>query len=88
MELAGLEPATSWVRSRGFGELEASRLQRFSSERLRCRNICPNNLHPVRHYDDAFAASDRNAGYPRVPSVACPAVTVTGSRSLVAAKSA
>jgi hypothetical protein len=47
MELAGLEPAASWVRSSGSVSLESSRLQRFSRERLEChisRNILEHRL--------------------------------------------
>ena len=38
MELAGLEPATSWVRSSCSYEREPACLQRVSEERLECRN--------------------------------------------------
>ena len=42
MELAGLEPATSWVRSSCSYEREPACLQRVSEERLECRNISHN----------------------------------------------
>jgi hypothetical protein len=44
MELAGLEPATSWVRSNRPPTLKVPRLQRFMTERLECRNIPRNSL--------------------------------------------
>jgi hypothetical protein len=47
MELAGLEPATSWVRSSRPLTLKAPGLQRFIGERLECRNISRNSLHRV-----------------------------------------
>jgi hypothetical protein len=52
MELAGLEPATSWVRSTRFSEWEPAKLQRFSLERLECRNISRNSLQRVLHFDN------------------------------------
>jgi hypothetical protein len=42
MELAGLEPATSWVRSSRPLTSKVLPLQRFMGERLWCRNISPN----------------------------------------------
>jgi hypothetical protein len=59
MELAGLEPATSWVRSSRPLTPKMPLLQRFMGERLECRNISRNSLHPVlqRH-----AILDRSAG--------------------------
>jgi hypothetical protein len=42
MELAGLEPATSWVRSTRSFECEPAFVQRFSGERLGCRNSSRN----------------------------------------------
>jgi hypothetical protein len=47
MELAGLEPATSWVRSSRPLTSKGPRLQRFIGERLECRNISRNSLHRV-----------------------------------------
>ena len=47
MELAGLEPATSWVRSSRPLTSKVLRLQRFMGERLECRNISRNSLHRV-----------------------------------------
>jgi hypothetical protein len=47
MELAGLEPATSWVRSSRPLTPKAPLLQRFMAERLECRNISRNSLHRV-----------------------------------------
>jgi hypothetical protein len=47
MELAGLEPATSWVRSSCSLERELVCLQRVLGERLERRNISPNILQVV-----------------------------------------
>jgi hypothetical protein len=47
MELAGLEPATSWVRSSRPLTLKVPLMQRFMGERLECRNISRNSLHRV-----------------------------------------
>ena len=47
MELAGLEPATSWVRSSRPHTLKVSLLRRFLTERLECRNISRNSVHRV-----------------------------------------
>ena len=47
MELAGLEPATSWVRSSRSPTSKVLRLQRFTGERLESRNISPNTLHRI-----------------------------------------
>src|ERR687892_608169 len=47
MELAGLEPAPSWVRSSRPLTSKVPRLQRFMGERLECRNISRNSLHRV-----------------------------------------
>jgi hypothetical protein len=47
MELAGLEPAPSWVRSSRPLTSKVLRLQRFMGERLECRNISLNSLHHV-----------------------------------------
>jgi hypothetical protein len=44
MELAGLEPATSWLRSSRPFALKVPLLQRFMAERLECRNISRNSL--------------------------------------------
>jgi hypothetical protein len=44
MELAGLEPATSWVRSSRFVARKTLNLERFYGERLECRNISRNTL--------------------------------------------
>jgi hypothetical protein len=49
MELAGLEPATSWVRSSGALRQELADLQRFVAEALECRNISRNNSAVVLH---------------------------------------
>jgi hypothetical protein len=49
MELAGLEPATSWVRSIRFSRREQTDLQRFYHERLKCRNSFRNILGRVLH---------------------------------------
>jgi hypothetical protein len=45
MELVGLEPTTSWVRSSLTAMLRAPRLQVFLGEHLECRNISRNTLH-------------------------------------------
>jgi hypothetical protein len=42
MELAGLELATSWVRSTRSSERELTSLQDFLRKRLECRNISRN----------------------------------------------
>ena len=47
MELAGLAPATSWVRSSRPLTSKVHRLQRFMGELLECRNISRNSLHRV-----------------------------------------
>jgi hypothetical protein len=66
MELAGLEPATSWVRSSRPLTPKAPLLQRFMAERLECRNISRNSLHRVlqRHgiLDKSAGAIERSAG--------------------------
>ena len=66
MELAGLEPAPSWVRSSRPLTSKVPRLQRFMGERLECRNISRNSLHRVlqRHeiLDRLPAPSKRSAG--------------------------
>src|ERR687892_664639 len=66
MELAGLEPAPSWVRSSRPLTSKVPRLQRFMGERLECRNISRNSLHRVlqRHeiLDRLPASSKRSAG--------------------------
>jgi hypothetical protein len=56
MELAGLEPATSWVRSSPTVMLKTGRLQGFLGERLERRNISRNSLHRDLH---GLAADDR-----------------------------
>ena len=53
MELAGLEPATSWVRSTHSLAQKMPLLQRFSLERLECRNIPRNIRAAVLHYVNA-----------------------------------
>jgi hypothetical protein len=45
VELAGLDPATSWVRSNATVTLNTGRLQDFLGEHLECRNISRNSLH-------------------------------------------
>ena len=66
MELAGLEPAASWVRSSRPLTSKVPRLQRFMGERLERRNISRNSLHRVlqRHeiLDRLPAPSKRSAG--------------------------
>ena len=59
MELAGLEPATSWVRSSRSPIPKVTLLQRFMGERLECRNISPNSLHRVLQRHEIL---DRSAG--------------------------
>ncbi len=44
MEVGGLEPPTSWVRSSPTPMLKTHRLQGFLSEHLECRNISRNSL--------------------------------------------
>jgi hypothetical protein len=59
MELAGLEPATSWVRSSRPLTSKELRLQRFMGESLECRNISRNSLHRVLQMHEIL---DRSAG--------------------------
>jgi hypothetical protein len=59
MELAGLEPATSWVRSSRPLTSKELRLQRFMGESLECRNISRNSLHRVLQRHEIL---DRSAG--------------------------
>jgi hypothetical protein len=47
MELAGLDPATSWVRSSRSRDQEPTSLQRFSGERLDCYSISRNIVEHV-----------------------------------------
>ena len=47
MELGGLEPPTSWVRSSHAPTCGRGYLQRFLNERLECRNISRNSLQSV-----------------------------------------
>jgi hypothetical protein len=67
MQLAGLEPATSWVRSRRswpkFGSITFVPSQRAGSP-----NTFPKTLQPVLQYDNARVAhegSGRNSGLSR-----------------------
>jgi hypothetical protein len=53
MELAGLEPATSWVRSTCSSEREMACLQPVSGECLEYRNIPRNIGTAVLHYVNA-----------------------------------
>ena len=64
MELAGLEPAPSWVRSSRPLTLKVPLLQRFMAERLECRNISRNSLHRVlqRHEIQAAGAIEKERG--------------------------
>ena len=57
MELAGLEPATSWVRSTRSSERETLCLRHFSKERLEGRNISHNISAP-----DSASAGARPTG--------------------------
>jgi len=59
MELAGLEPATSWVRSSRPVTSKELRLQRFVGDSLECRNISRNSLHRVLQRHEIL---DRSAG--------------------------
>jgi hypothetical protein len=59
MELAGLEPATSWVRSSRPLTPKVILLQRFMGERLEWRNISRNSLHRVLQGHEIL---DRSAG--------------------------
>jgi hypothetical protein len=54
MELAGLEPATSWVRSSGALRRELADLQHFQAESLERRNISRNNSAVVLHSDNEY----------------------------------
>ena len=45
MELVGLEPTTSWVRSTHSLEREPIALQDLPAESLDCRNIARNKMH-------------------------------------------
>ena len=75
MELAGLEPATSWVRSiRPLGR-ELGCVQPFSGERLDCRNISRNILQSVFHRDNA-----RVSACGLIAGQACKSGSVNGSR--------
>jgi hypothetical protein len=66
MELAGLEPATSWVRSSCPLTSKVLLLQRFMGERLECRNISRNSLHLIlqRHeiLDGSAGAIEKERG--------------------------
>jgi hypothetical protein len=53
VELAGLEPATSWVRSILAMKPEIPDLQRIHSERLERRNTARNILPTVLQFDNA-----------------------------------
>jgi hypothetical protein len=59
MELAGLEPATSWVRSSRPLTPKMTLLRRFMAERLECRNISRNSVHRVLQRHEIL---DRSAG--------------------------
>src|ERR687892_198119 len=75
MELAGLEPAPSWVRSRRSSEREMACLQPVSGECLECPNISRNILIGVLQWDNGCPAS------PGTPCVAC-----ASSRHLVTSR--
>jgi hypothetical protein len=66
MELAGLEPATSWVRSSRPPTSKVLRFQRFMGERVECRNISPNSLHRVLQrreiLDSSAGATEKERG--------------------------
>jgi hypothetical protein len=64
MELAGLEPATSWVRSSPNVMLKMGRLQGILGEHLEGRNISRNSLHRELH---RFAPDGRPAKAARAP---------------------
>ena len=57
MELVGLEPTTSWVRSSPPLTVKVPLLQRLMAERLECRNISPNSLHRVLQRDEVSGSS-------------------------------
>ena len=58
MELAGLEPATSWVRFRRSSQREPASLQRFSGGALGRRNISRNILHSVLQRETSHPLDD------------------------------
>jgi hypothetical protein len=64
MELAGLEPATSWVRSSRPPTLKGTLLQRFMAERLECRNISRNSVHRVLQRARGWAAKPASGAQP------------------------
>ena len=75
MELAGLEPATSWVRSTCSSERELACLQRVSGEHLECRNISRNIPASDLQRDQCLrrqrpSASETTAIDPEAPYVA------------------
>jgi hypothetical protein len=53
MELAGLEPATSWVRSPRCTKRFSALLSRFPAQGAVSPNSFPNNAQPVLHSDNA-----------------------------------
>src|SRR5687767_12571171 len=59
MELAGLEPATPWVRSSRPRWAETTDLQDFHRERLECRNTSRNNVHAISQSDESFCPRRR-----------------------------
>jgi hypothetical protein len=82
MELAGLEPATSWVRSSRPLTPIVTLLRRFMAERLECRIISRNSVHRVlqRHeiLDKSAGAIEESAGEPQRRGSRWTAVPGTG----------
>jgi hypothetical protein len=67
MELAGLEPATSWVRSSCPLTLKVPLLRRFVAERLDCRNISRSSLQRVlRGLGQSFQRKSKRAAGERL----------------------
>jgi hypothetical protein len=67
MELAGLEPATSWVRSRRSLARNLAWLGSFSNLRAGSPNTFPKSLQPVLQYDNARPSSRATAARRRNP---------------------
>jgi hypothetical protein len=72
MELAGLEPATSWVRSRRSLWPKFGLFSCFSDLRAGSPNTFPNSLQPVLQYDNACPRGrmERSKRPPVTPEVA------------------
>jgi hypothetical protein len=79
MELAGLEPATSWVRSTRPFDREPACLQRVSGERLECRNISRNT--PAPDLQNRPRACAHPCGAAAMTNRLPPLVVVEGERN-------